>query len=92
MYKDVIVVLKVEYGEKELFELLEWWIVIGIFKLRLVFLYCLLYFEEYFVFMVIFFSEFLGFMEFIILVLELFIILGDFNIYVDCGSECNDVV
>lgn len=40
--------------------------------------------------MATFISDFSGFMESIILAPELLIILGDFNIHVDRGSNCND--
>ena len=92
LYKDAIVLSKVEDGEKESFEFSEWRIVIGTFTSRLVLLYRPPYSEEHPVSMATFLSEFSGFMESIILAPEPLIILGDFNIHmhVDRGSDCND--
>ena len=90
LYLDAIAVSKVEGGEKELFEFSVWWIATGTFKSRLILLYRPPYSEEHPVSMAAFLSEFPGFMESIILALEPLIILGDFNIHVDRGSDCND--
>ena len=90
LYKYAIAVSKVEDGEKESFEFSEWRIATGIFKSRLVLLYRPPYSEEHPVSMATFLSEFSGFMESIILAPEPLIILGNFNIHVDRGSECND--
>lgn len=91
LYKDFVIIKKIEDGEKELFEFVEWNIINGFFRVRLVVFYWLFYFEDYFVIIVMFLVEFLVFMEIIILVLEFLIIVGDFNIYVDCSDDCNDV-
>lgn len=83
LFRENIDVLKIDVGEKIFFEFLEWSLNINLFCVRLLIIYCLFYFNLYLVFLKMFFDEFVLYMESIILILELFIIMGDFNIYVN---------
>ena len=88
LYKEAIAVTKIDDGEKESFKFSEWKITSGSFKPRLVILYRPPYSEEHPVSTATFFNEFSAFMESIILVLDPLIIMGDFNIHVDRGTDC----
>ena len=90
LYKDSVTIKKIEVREKESFEFAEWNITNGSFRARLVVLYRPPYSEDHPVTIATFLAEFSAFMETIILVPEPLIIVGDFNIHVDCSDGCND--
>ena len=90
LYKDSVTIKKIEDGEKESFEFAECNITNASFTARLVVLYRPPYSEDHPVTIATFLAEFSAFMETIILVPEPLIIVGDFNIHVDCSDNCND--
>ena len=74
-------------GEKESFKFSEWKITSGSFK-RAWLSFIVHYTPRNILFSLAFFNEFSAFMESIILVLDPLIIMGDFNIHVDRGTDC----
>lgn len=88
---DNIFVIKGDVGEWKLFEFFEWIVKYGFYKLWVIVIYCLLYLSNYLVILNVFFDEFLSYLELIVMLFELFLIVGDFNIYVDVLENLDGV-
>lgn len=88
IFKEFINVEKVLVVGKGLFEVLEWLVnFVVIICLWVVIVYRFLYFVKYFVFILIFIIEFFDYFEFLVMLSEFLLILGDFNIYMDLFDD-----
>lgn len=77
------VISKIFCIEKLFFELLEWFVDVRFIWLCIVIIYRLFFLFVYLVLISMFFVEFFYYFEFVVMINELLVFLGDFNIYVD---------
>ena len=87
LFRDTLCVSKLSAGEKSSFELSEWLVTSGSYRLRAVIIYRVPYSAVHSVSTNAFFAEFSDYMESIILAPEKLVIMGDFNIHVDVAGD-----
>lgn len=87
LFKNNIKVTKVTGGERRSFEYSEWKVISGSRRTYLIIIYRPPYSEAHQITSAVFYTEFAEYLESIVLSAEPLLIVGDFNIHVDCPDN-----